>query len=75
MKQSEWDLLSPKEQEIAWFVLHGLSYRDIAERLGTGSKEVENCVRRIYNVFKANSLEELRQRTVRIKMRPPGAVR
>lgn len=73
MQQSEWNLLSPKDQEIAWFVLNGLSYSDISKRLGMNVKEVENCVRRIYTTFKANSLQELRQRTVRIKMRPPGA--
>lgn len=40
--------LTPRETEIAWHLAHGLTYKEIATRLGRAEQTIRNQVWRVY---------------------------
>jgi DNA-binding CsgD family transcriptional regulator len=51
--------LSAAEREVAWGILHGLSYRQVAERRGVSRRTVANQVASIFGKLKVGSCLEL----------------
>ena len=55
-----WELLSPREQDVAAFVCLGYTNRQIAARLNISPETVKDRLRSVFRKFKINRRTELR---------------